>query len=135
MGANASIGLYQALVTLLHLLEMLAAKRCFAETDSMTVNVDIANLAAVVSAVETPRALKASLQFSNIVKQGANVTVVMTHQSWDAVVNNMGLDRTTEMIERVVHQQGSLDNNVSHIADLVGSCHDTIRTLAGVEAI
>merc|ERR1712190_516342 len=96
----------------------------------MTVNVDIASLAQVVSHVETPRALKACLQFAKIVKQGAAVTVVMTHQSWDAVTHNMGLDRTTEMLERVLDQQKNAESHLTAITSLLGVCNSTVQSLS-----
>merc|ERR1712083_649561 len=97
-------------------------------TDSMTVNVDIESLAAIVAEAETPRALKASLQLAKIVKQGFSVTVVMTHQSWDAITNNMGLDKTTEMLEQVVHGQATLEDQLSSLTSMVGSCTESLYT-------
>merc|ERR1712232_1305244 len=91
--------------------------------DGMVITVDIGSLAAVVSDAESPKALKAALRYAKVVMQGSAVAVVMTHKSWNAVTNNVGVDSQADIIANISQQQGSLDSKMSVLTSLVSDCH------------
>merc|ERR1712176_588952 len=107
--------------------DLLKAKKCFDGTDSMTVSVDLASLAAVTAEAETHRSLKAALQASKIVMHGPAVSVVMTYQSWNAVTHNISLDPTAEALERIQDQQEGLEGRLNSLTSLVAACYTRLN--------
>jgi len=113
---NEGVGMYRAIIILLDLLDDLKEKKVMQQAMSMTVTIDIADLAAIVNEVRTAKAMTKCIEYANIIQQLNTVSVCMTGRSWSAATSTKA-ERTDDVKSMLQHINTKQDAIVSMIED------------------